>query len=178
MRFKFSFLLISSFVPAVATAALNRAGEPSVEFTAVGPAGMKIKGVTHDLEVVDRGADLDVRVPLGGLKTGISLRDTHMREKYLQVEKFPTAELVVPRAGLKLPDSGAVAADAKGTLSLHGKTKPVSFHYDAKRSGNLFHVHGALRVNINEYGIEVPSYLGVTVKPDIDIVVDFDAKDG
>lgn len=164
--------------PLAADAALSRSGDASIEFVAVGPAGMKIKGTTHDLGVVDQGADVTVKVPLGGLKTGISLRDNHMREKYLQVEKFPNAELTVSRASLKLPSGGAVSADGQGTLALHGQKKPVSFHYDAKRNGGVIHVSGKLRLNMNSFGIEVPSYAGVTVKPDIEVNVEFDAKDG
>ncbi|HEX7668410.1 MAG TPA: YceI family protein [Polyangiaceae bacterium] len=173
-------VLISSAILSFALTApakLARTGEPLVSFTAIGPAGLKIKGESHDLLVVDRGADLSVKIPLGGLKTGISLRDSHMREKYLQVEQYPAAELMVSRDAIKLPNGGAVSIDAKGTLSLHGKTKPVTFHYDAKRSGSAMHVNGTLRLNIKEFGIDVPSYAGITVKPDVDVAVEFDVQD-
>jgi polyisoprenoid-binding protein YceI len=171
-------VLAVALSPLAADAALSRAGDASIEFVAVGPAGLKIKGTTHDLTVVDQGADVTVKVPLGGLKTGISLRDNHMREKYLQVEKFPNAELTVPRASIKMPSGGSVSADGQGTLSLHGQKKPVSFHYDAKKNGSVIHVIGTVHLNMNAFGIEVPSYAGVTVKPDVDVNVEFDAKDG
>lgn len=165
-------------LPLLAQAGVKRIGEPTVEFTAAGPAGMKIKGVTHELDVSSHDADVVVKVPLAGLKTGISLRDTHMRDKYLEVSKYPNAELSVPRGSLKLSDGGSSAGDARGTLSLHGKKQPVNFHYEAKRKGNVLHVVGAVHLNMNKFGIEVPSYLGVTVKPDVDVNVEFEAKDG
>lgn len=39
------------------------------------------------------------------------------------------------------------------------------------------HVRGSVRVNINDHGIAVPSYLGGTVKPDVDVELSFDAND-
>jgi polyisoprenoid-binding protein YceI len=139
---------------------------------------MRIVGTTKELTVDDDGANVRIIVPLANLQTGIGLRDRHMREKYLEVTQFPNAELQVARAALKLPAPGAEAsADARGTLKLHGKTKEVAFRFSAKRDGSAYHVSGALRVNMNDFGIEAPSYLGVSVKPDVDVDVRFDAAD-
>jgi polyisoprenoid-binding protein YceI len=164
----------------VAAAKLGREGDARVAFTAVGPGGLKFEGVSSDLRVAEEGSDVTVVVPLAGFKTGIDLRDRHMREKYLQVAQFPEAKLVVPRSSLKFPAGGApVSAEGHGTLTLHGQTKPVTFQYTAKPSApTKYEVEAKTRVNVKEYGIEVPSYLGVTVKPDIDVAVKFVATDG
>jgi polyisoprenoid-binding protein YceI len=165
--------------PWPADAKVTRSGAPAVSFSAAGPAGMKIVGTTSDLSVVDDGSNLQVSVPLAGLKTGISLRDQHMREKYLEVQKFPNAELTVSRGAIKFPAAGAEAsADASGTMKIHGQSKPVTFHYSVKRDGAKYAVSGTVRVNVKDFGIEIPSYLGVTVNPDISISVKFDATDG
>jgi hypothetical protein len=70
-------------------AALSSASDAHVSFQASGPAGMKIEGTTPDLTVADDGTNVVVTVPLGNLNTGIALRDHHMKEKYLEVPKFP-----------------------------------------------------------------------------------------
>lgn len=164
-------------VPGDAGAQLKSAGA-SVSFTAVGPAGMKIIGTTSDLVVKDDAQKIAVAVPLANLKTGIDLRDRHMRDKYLQVDQFPTAELEVSRSSLNLPADGANAAGTgQGTMKIHGKTKPVSFKYTAKRSGASYDVSGTVQLNVKDFGIEIPSYMGVTVKPDVDVAVKFTAKD-
>lgn len=165
--------------PWSADAKVARSGSPAVSFSASGPAGMKIVGTTSDLSVADDGGNLHVTVPLANLKTGIALRDQHMREKYLQVQKFPNAELTVPRGAIKFPAAGGEAsADANGTMKIHGQSKPVTFHYTAKREGDKFAVSGSARLNVKDFGIEIPSYLGVTVNPDIVVSVKFDATDG
>lgn len=184
MRFAVRQIVFASLATAsigvsvAAHAALSRAGSAHVAFTAVGPAGLKIVGTTSDLDVSESSGDVKVRVPLANLDTGIGLRNRHMREKYLQVQLYPNADLVVSRSALKLPNSGDEAkSDANGTMTLHGKSKPVRFSYNAKRDANRYHVTGSVHLNMNDFGIEVPSYLGVTVKPEVDVSVAFDATE-
>jgi polyisoprenoid-binding protein YceI len=159
---------------AVAYAGLSSPTDAHVGFLASGPAGMKIEGTTTDLKVSDDGTNVVVEVPLANLSTGIALRDHHMKEKYLEVPKYPSATLTIARAALKFPASGDhVAADVPGSLKLHGQTKPISIHYDAKGDGGGFSTQGKFRVNMGDFGISVPSYLGVTVKPEVDVSASF-----
>jgi polyisoprenoid-binding protein YceI len=161
-------------ISAVGHAALSSPTETKVGFLASGPAGLKIEGTTPDLTVADANGNLQLTVPLANLSTGIGLRDKHMKEKYLEVPKFPSAVLTVARGALKLPANGEqVELDVPGTLQLHGTTKPVTVHYDAKADAAGFAAHGKFHINMNDYGIQVPTYLGVTVKPDVDVTASF-----
>jgi polyisoprenoid-binding protein YceI len=157
-----------------AQAALSEATDARVGFVAMGPAGMKIEGTTADLKVADQGDNIVITVPLANLTTGIGLRDRHMKEKYLEVQKYPSATLSVARAALKLPSAGdKVEMDVSSTIDLHGQTRPVTIHYEAKRDGASVLSNGKFHVNMTDFGITVPSYLGVTVKPDIDVSAHF-----
>ena len=181
MRTRFALPVFASVLCLawVADAKLSRAGAPDVSFTAVGPAGMKIVGTTTELSVADDGQAVTVTVPLTNLTTGIALRDRHMKEKYLDVGKYPQAKLVVSRASIKFPSAGAESqSDGQGAMTIHGVTKNVPFKYTSKHDDRGYHVNGTVRLNIGDFGIEVPKYLGVTVKPDIDVAVRFDANDG
>jgi hypothetical protein len=161
-----------------AHAKLSRVAGPEVSFTLIGPAGMKIVGTGNELRVADDGTAVKVSVPLASMKTGISIRDKHMHEKYLQTPNYPSAELQVPRSSLKILSGGSsVAQDAAGTLTLHGKSKPVNFHFTSAREGSKLKVRGTMHLNMNDYGIEVPVYLGVTVKPDVDVAAQFDVTE-
>jgi polyisoprenoid-binding protein YceI len=146
-------------------------------FVAVGPGGIKMEGKTSELEVKDLRKTLTVVVPLTHLSTGIDLRDSHMKEKYLETGKYPTAELKVPRADLKLHKGGeGVQSEIKATLRLHGQEKPVTVKYQAKPVPGGYEIVGSFRLNMTEYGIAVPEYLGVTVKPDVEITASFKVK--
>ncbi|WP_394829147.1 YceI family protein [Pendulispora albinea] len=163
----------------VADAKLARTSEPAVvHFNASGPAGLKIVGTTSELNTEGDENVIKIVVPLANLTTGIALRDKHMREKYLQVQSYPNATLEVQRSAIKFPAAGAeVSGDAPGTLTIHGQSRQTTARYTARKNGDTFAVKGTLHVNVRDFGIEIPSYLGVTVKPDIDIDVQFGAKD-
>ncbi len=168
-------LLVLS-VAFVADAKLARTGVPSVQFTGKGTVGTLI-GKGSDLEIADDGTTVTVSVPLGNLQTGIALRDRHMREKYLEVQKFPKAELVVTRAALNIKPGADSAGDVQGTFTLHGVSKPVTFNYKATRKGEGYGVVGKFKINVLDFGIQKPSYLGVGINPDMDVEVTFDATD-
>ncbi len=158
---------------AVGHAAFSGPSDAKVIFEASGPAGLKIDGRTPDLAVTEDGGNVVITVPLANLSTGIELRDRHMKEKYLEVPKFPSAVLIVARAALKLPPTGRVEGDVQGAVKLHGQSHPVSVHFDATAEGAGVAAHGKFRINMNDFGIVVPSYLGVTVKPDVDVSASF-----
>ena len=159
---------------AIAHGALSAPTDRHVGFVASGPAGMKIEGATSDLDLADQGETIVITVPLANLSTGIGLRDRHMKEKYLEVPKYPSATLSVARSALKLPAAGdKVEMDVPSTVNLHGQARPVTVHYEAKRDGASVVSRGTFRINMNDFGITVPVYLGVTVKPDVDVSANF-----
>jgi polyisoprenoid-binding protein YceI len=162
-------------VSALAEAALSSATDKHVGFVASGPAGMKIEGATPDLDVAEQGENVVITVPLANLSTGIALRDRHMKEKYLEVQKYPSAMLSIGRGALRVPAGGdKVELEVPSTLSLHGQVRPVTVHYEAKREGGTVVVsRGTFRINMNDFGIPVPSYLGVTVKPEVEVSANF-----
>jgi polyisoprenoid-binding protein YceI len=160
-----------------AEAKLTHSGSAQVRFLATGPAGLKIEGKDDKLAVAEEGEGFKITVPLAGLQTGISLRDKHMRDKYLEVGKFPNAELVVAKAEVKLPTGGESKGQAKGTFTLHGVSKPVVVEYTISGKDGAYKITGTFRTNFNDHGIEVPSYLGVTVKPDVEVTVGFETAD-
>ncbi len=163
------------FISLVAHAKLARTGDPaSVTFTATGPAGLSIVGTTSDLSVADTDADFTVTVPLKNLDTKIELRNKHMREKYLETDKFPNAELKVAKSELSQRNG---TAKANGTLTLHGKSQKAQFSYTAKPDGAKTNITGTVHVNMKDYDITQPGYAGISVKPDVDIAVSFVLQD-
>lgn len=157
---------------AAAEAKLARSGDAQVSFSATGPAGLSIVGTTRDLVVAEAGDDVVVTVPLANLDTKIELRNRHMRDKYLEVARYPSAELRVARSAVAAP-----SGKATGRLTLHGRTRPVVFTYAARPEGSAVAVRGSLRLNMLEFGIDKPGYAGITVKPDVDVNVSFVAKE-
>lgn len=164
-------------VSLVADAKLTKTGSATGGFHAVGPGGLAIDGKTSDVSVADDGTTVTVTIAFANIDTGMSLRNKHTKED-LEADKYPNATLKVPRSALKFPAAGTeTSGDAKGSLTIHGQTKDVSFHYTAKLSGDVYDVKASSRIHVGDYGVKPRSYLGVSIKPDVDIYASFQAKD-
>ena len=117
-----------------------------------------------------------VAVDLRTLDTGISLRNEHLREKYLEVEKgsgFDTATL----SEIDLNGLDAGTSEGKGSftglLTLHGVKKTVKGTVDVRAQGTGLRVRASFPVDLPDYGIGKPRYLGVGVKDTVQIEVAF-----
>lgn len=151
------------------------AGTPpngKASFSAAATAGLRLEGTSDALSAAWDGDTLVVTVPTASLHTGIELRDKHLRE-HIEAEKYPTAVLRVPLTAIQLPAPAASASGtAQGVLSFHGQVRPVSFTWHAMHSDG-FDVNGGLKLDFTEFGVPVPTYLGISVKPPADVSVQF-----
>jgi polyisoprenoid-binding protein YceI len=117
-----------------------------------------------------------IAVDLKTLDTGIGLRNQHLRENYLEVDKgsgFDRATL--SEIQLEVPDPASFQGKApfKGTFELHGQKKEVKGEAQIKREGDTAHVVATFPLAISDYQIKKPTYLGVGVKNDIRVKVTF-----
>jgi polyisoprenoid-binding protein YceI len=160
-----------------AHAAFSSVGESSSGFRAVGPGGLKIDGTGSGIKVTEAGGTLTITAPVNNLKTGMSLRDDHLK-KAINADKHPTASLAVPRSSLQVPEDGkAVTSSATGKFTLNGVTKDVKFDYKVNRTGSDYHVQGKTQIDITTFKIEKPCYLGVCVEKDIQVKVQFKLRE-
>jgi polyisoprenoid-binding protein YceI len=169
-------LLAAGTFAVAASATLTKTGTSSSEFTAILPMGLgvPVHGTTPYLGIVDDGTTLTVTVPLAQLDTGNGPRNTRVKNA-LEADRYPNASLRVPRADLRFPAKGAeTSGDATGSFTLHGQTKTVTFHYVAKNMSGTISVTGSTTVDILDFGVIPPSYMGVAVKPNVDIATSFE----
>ncbi|MGE0763434.1 MAG: YceI family protein [Bdellovibrionales bacterium] len=151
-----------------------------VSFAAKGkPALMSIKGegkgVGGELTEKDNTISGQLQFQLATLGTGISLRDGHMRDKYLETAKYPTAELKL--TDFKKPADTSKSFPFTGTLKIKEETKPVKGTATLKEDGGTTKVEAEFVVKLSDYpGIGVPNWKGVTVAEDIKVKVLAEAK--
>jgi len=171
-------LFVSCVTLAVsAHAALVGIGGSDTAFRAVGPGGLKIDGKGAGVTAQEVGGVLVVTAPVNGLKTGMSLRDDHLK-KAIHADKHPAMKLSVERGALKFPaDNQTVTEKATGKFTLNGVTKELPFEYKAKRTGSDYHVDGRATINITDFGIEQPCYLGVCVDKTVQIKASFKLRE-
>jgi polyisoprenoid-binding protein YceI len=155
-----------------ATAELRAVGDSAVKFEAVGPAGLKINGVSSGVRTVEAEGKVKITAPTAAFQTGIGLRDKHLRE-YLETEKYGEATLVVERSKIDLPSSGTADGSVGGALTLHGVTRPTRVRYHITRTASDYRVVGDFEVNILDYQIKKPCYLGVCVGDVVKVAAEF-----
>jgi polyisoprenoid-binding protein YceI len=120
----------------------------------------------------------DVSVDLQTLDTGIGLRNTHLREKYLEVNRgdgFNRA--VLSEIVLSGGDASTFEGRTRftGVLLLHGVRKPVNGEARIRRRPGGAEVEAEFPVNLTAHGIVEPRYLGVGVRDDVQVKVTFTA---
>jgi hypothetical protein len=114
-------------------------------------------------------------VDLRTLDTGIGLRNTHLRDNYLEVSRGPTYDTAVLTAVVldaPAPSRGRAATlGFKAVLSLHGNEKPIAGTAAVSNKGDTLDVKVKFPLRIDGYEIARPTYLGVGVTNQIDVEV-------
>jgi polyisoprenoid-binding protein YceI len=120
----------------------------------------------------------NLAVDLRTVDTGIDLRNEHLREKYLEVEKgagYDQAVLSdVALQGLKT-DAPAGKGSFTASLMLHGVRKTVTGPVEIRQAGTGWRVRASFPVNLPDYNIDKPRYLGVGVRDTVQVSVTFTA---
>lgn len=157
-----------------------KGAEGQTEFSAVGkPAMIKINGKGQgpegDLSYASDKISGTLKVHLKKLTTEIELRDDHMKNKYLEVQKFPIAEITFK--DFKTPVTIDAMTDKEteiifsGDFTLHGKTNPISGTAKIKKVQKTISGQAEFTIKIMEYLETLPSYMGLKIADDVKVVV-------
>jgi polyisoprenoid-binding protein YceI len=122
--------------------------------------------------------DGTLTVDLRTIDTGINLRNEHLREKYLEVDKGTGYDkAVLSEIDLKgfNPDAPDGRGSFTGSLVRHGVKKTVNGPVEVRKAGAGLRVHALFPVYLPDYEIPEPRYLGVGVKDTVQVEVTFTA---
>jgi len=157
-----------------------------------------IVGVSNEVEAVAMINPTDllhamgkVSVNLNVLKTGIDLRDEHLRgEMWLNTAKFPNAEFKLQSisGSSSLTDSKPTNVKLHGTFTVHGVTKDLvadaqltyfkeSERTKGKMAGNLLKVKANFEIKLGDYGVMIPKMVVGKLDENIKVSVTFIATD-
>jgi len=113
-----------------------------------------------------RGA---LKVELQTLATGISIRDRHMKDNYLEVAKGPEfATAIIDDIRVEKLEGKTVFT---GMLSLHGQKRKVTGAAELQEKDGKIRVQAQFPVKVSEFEIPAPTYLGVGVRDEIQVKV-------
>ena len=110
---------------------------------------------------------VDIEVQVASITSDESRRDGQFTGRIMNADEFPTATfaLTQPIELGTLPAGGEpITASATGDLTLRGVTNEVTFDVTAQANGELIGVLGSIPVLFSDYGIDNPSFGGVTTE--------------
>ena len=146
-----------------------------VEFFALGkPSMLKIHGasdkITGSMHKVSGGYQGKFTVPNDSFETGMGVRDTHLKEKIFESSKYPTSELVID--SLKIPEGKTGVMEQipfSGTFKFHGVEKKVDGKADLIQSDKSLNFIAKFTVNLTDYQITPPEFMGMTIQNEVKI---------
>jgi polyisoprenoid-binding protein YceI len=204
-------LVIAPILTARGEVSFYANGDPrdEVVFTSKAPLE-RITGKTSDIQavvhvedlasIVDGSVHACFVVNLASMTTGITMRDEHMRDRFLETGTYPVAILTLSHVeALQASgeeDAGALTevnglapmvptkVSAIGTLTLHGREReiemtdltqiyaPESPDTQRVRPGDVLHVSGVLDITLSDYGIRRPRRMFLKLAEDVHIEID------
>jgi polyisoprenoid-binding protein YceI len=126
----------------------------------------------------------ELKVEVASIKTGVKLRDEHLRgEDWLDAKRHPHAKFVVTRVeGLKqLKPNETAKATVYGKFFLHGVTRDVKSDVQVRLTSapgepDQLRVVGSFKVKLEDHKVSVPSIVALKVAPELEVNIDIRAK--
>lgn len=158
------------------------AKQGKTEFLAVGrPSAIKINGKgtgpTGDFKFKREGdvylMSGEAIVDLSSLDTDIDMRDRHMKEKYLEVEKYKDAKISfadVKVSAEKVEKGGEF--ELMGKLNLHGEEKALPIAMNLENKDGQIKAKAKFKVKLSEFKIDIPKYAGITVADEVHVTTE------
>lgn len=129
-------------------------------------------GITTDVRgevFVDRARPSNTRIgaisiDISKFKSDSERRDAAIRQRWLESERYPTAEFAPTRvAGLPetYVEGREVPVQIEGNLRIREATRPTHFASTVRLEGSVLTVAGRAVIKMTDFGFDPPSILGV-----------------
>ena len=139
-----------------------------------------IEGVTGDIDGYLFWEDGDTlgtseiyfEVDLNTVDTGIGLRNRHMRENYLETDKYPMTYFKGKLIRKTHEQSGILSVTAEGVMFIHGIEQKKSIQANLIPEEGGFHIKTSFSVALPDYDIEVPQLMFLKINEIIKLELD------
>jgi polyisoprenoid-binding protein YceI len=112
-------------------------------------------------------------VDLNALDTGIGLRNRHMRENYLETEKYPFAQYAGRVSEVRQTSDTSLQVATSGDLTIHGVNRPLTTTITAVKDQHRYHVRTRFPVALPDHKIKVPSLMFMKISDTVQVQLDF-----
>lgn len=112
-------------------------------------------------------ARVALSVDAGRLESDNAARDKHMRERVLEVSRFPTISLTATT----FHPAGETEGTLEGRLALHGVERPLTVPVRIGREGAALRADARFDLALADFGMAPPRLLGLKVRDTVTVQV-------
>ncbi len=115
--------------------------------------------------------DVDFYIDLNTISTGISLRDEHMRESYLETKKYPFAEFVGKLNGFNPSVNDTQNVIVSGEFTIHGVKKQRTIQGRLLLNGDTLSIEANWPVLLSDHNISIPKIMFLKLADSQDVII-------
>jgi polyisoprenoid-binding protein YceI len=121
---------------------------------------------------------IEATVPVNTLATGMGLRDEHMRKYVFTTDdgQTPDVKFVAKSAACEKTGGNQSMCRVSGDLSIRGTARPFTIAMKVIESGDSYRASGDGILKLSEYGIPLPSQLGVHTDDEVKLRLELTAR--
>lgn len=118
-------------------------------------------------------SELYFEVDLNSIDTGIGLRNRHMRENYLETDKFPLAHYTARATKIEKKSATEFAVTTEGKFFLHGVEKAFTTIGTVTVAGDRYRVQTEFEIKLSDFKIKIPQLMFMKIDENMRLVLDF-----
>lgn len=145
-------------------------GTRNGKITFVAASDDDVKAVNNEVtsRITDKG-DISFSLLMKGFKFKLAEMQEHFNDDYVQSTKFPRADFkgtITNIKAISFTKDGSYKANVKGSLTMHGVTKPITVNGSITVKGGKPTAYAQFIINMKDFAIDASS---VTDKVNADI---------
>jgi len=120
---------------------------------------------------------IEAKLPVETLQTGLKLRDEHMRKYIFTTNdgQVPDVRFVAEKATCSKASGNQSTCQVAGDLVIRGTARPFTIALKVTEDKGSYRASGDSVVKLSAYGIDKPSQLGVSTVDEVKLRLDFTA---
>ena len=147
--------------------------------------GESTKGLTGKIKKINNHLNGTLLFDLNSITTGISLRDKHMKEKYLKTKENPNAllhiDINLSKQHIKVIEflqnkleGKTITTTIPIKLTINGVEKnELSCDIRLEWKKTSIHVRSTLKTSLKNHKIPTPGYMGITLADEVNLDISF-----
>ena len=119
---------------------------------------------------------IEASVPVKTLQTGMGVRDEHMRKYIFTTKDGQTPDMQFVAENVTCNPGAQAACNVAGNLTIRGVSHPFNVPLRVREERGGFKAAGESVIKLSDYNIEQPTQFGVKTSNQVQVRLDFNAR--